>query len=875
MAGLFSLPQNSLAKLLGFVLASLALAGLTGCGGGGLASEGTAAEGPRAGSGSGAVAFTLDFRSIPGRTEPILTSVDLSRTSRILVDIMDPQTRALHHAPTLVQRQPGVDRQTVIIRDVLPGTHLLRLRLQDSDGVDLMVDEEVATVSVGQSTSVVFDMKGADQPPTVAFNSPTQGQTVSGNISLQAQAQDDKGVAQVEFFLDGAPLGTDPTPPYQQDWNTATAADGPHTLQAVARDTTGQTARDSITVNVSNFVDNPPTVNLTAPSDGQAVFGTINIQANASDDVNVTQVEFFMDATSLGTDATAPYSMNWDSTGVANGLHALKAVARDTAGQTSFHTINVNVSNVVDNPPTVSFTFPTDGLGLGGTVTFQATANDDFGINQVEFFVDGVSVGVDSVAPYERVWNSTTVADGSRQLKAVATDTTSQTGQHLITINVSNPSFDVVHLSPTLAGADGRAEASPGRTTSANGAITSFHSPLNNLVAGDTGFVDVFVRDVAAGVTERVSVTNAGGQPNHDSVRGGLSPNGRFVVFASRASNLVAGDTNGRPDIFVRDRQLGTTTIISVASDESLSNGDATLGGVTESAGVTDDGRFVVFENTASNLAGTDTNGVRDVFMRDTQAPGTTELISVKAGGGNQAGNGVSFWASMSNDARYVAFESSASDLVAGDTNGVIDCFVRDRQTGTTVRISVSSGGVEGDKRSVRPFISANGRFVAFLSDATNLVPGDTNGGFDVFVRDLVNGTTSRVSVATGGGQSAGGGLWNPPEAPANYLLCCSISGDGRYVSFDSTASDLVAGDTNRVPPRSGIDSFVHDRLTQQTIRVSLGPTGNEANHDAGVPCISDDGRYVVFTSLASNLTVPAQPGFLFDVFRSRNVLAP
>ncbi|MBI3928342.1 MAG: hypothetical protein HY319_22550 [Armatimonadetes bacterium] len=158
---------------------------------------------------------------------------------------------------------------------------------------------------------------------------------------------------------------------------------------------------------------------------------------------------------------------------------------------------------------------------------------------------------------------------------------------------------------------------------------------------------------------------------------------------------------------------------------------------------------------------------------------------------------------------------------------------------------------------------------MAFLSLASNLMNGDTNGKFDVFVHELATGTTSRVSVRTGGVQSAGGDLWEIAP-PAQYLLACSISGDGRYVAFDSTASDLVDADTN-----GRQDIFVHDRWTNQTLRVNLGPGGVEGDRDSRVPSISGDGRFVSFMSQARNLTVPNQPGFLWDAFRARNVLAP
>jgi Tol biopolymer transport system component len=192
---------------------------------------------------------------------------------------------------------------------------------------------------------------------------------------------------------------------------------------------------------------------------------------------------------------------------------------------------------------------------------------------------------------------------------------------------------------------------------------------------------------------------------------------------------------------------------------------------------VSADGRYVAFHSEATNLVAGDTNGSEDVFVRD-RVTGTTERVSIATGGAE--GNGHSSAESISADGRFVAFESQASNLVSGDTNGQADIFVRDRQTGTTERVSRATSGAQGNSLSGGPAISADGRFVAFLSFSTNLVPGDTNGHYDIFVRDRLNGTTERVSVATGGTQ-ADGDSYSP-----------AISADGRYVAFAIRGDDFV-----------------------------------------------------------------------------------
>jgi Tol biopolymer transport system component len=207
-----------------------------------------------------------------------------------------------------------------------------------------------------------------------------------------------------------------------------------------------------------------------------------------------------------------------------------------------------------------------------------------------------------------------------------------------------------------------------------------------------------------------------------------ISADGRFVAFVSDADNLVPGDTNGVVDVFVHDRQTGRTERVSVSSRDVQGDSDSGAGGLSISA----DGRFVAFASAATNLVPGDTNGEDDIFVRDRKL-GRTERISIGPHG--RQADFVSRTPSISANGRFVAFESFADDLVPGDTNQVLDIFVRDRRAGRTDLVSLSSRNRLGDDASVSPVISADGRFVAFVSDADNLVPGDTNGRTDVFVR--------------------------------------------------------------------------------------------------------------------------------------------
>jgi len=319
-------------------------------------------------------------------------------------------------------------------------------------------------------------------------------------------------------------------------------------------------------------------------------------------------------------------------------------------------------------------------------------------------------------------------------------------------------------------------------------------------------------------------VSSGGVQGNEESFNPSISANGRFVSFASAASNLVRNDTNNWYDVFVHDRKTGATERVSVSSG-------GTQGNFTSfDSAISANGRFVALASSASNLAPHDTNG-QDIFVHDRKT-GDTERVS-----NNSRGVNGSFDPSISADGRRLAFFSYAADLVEGDTNDATDVFVHDRKTRKTERVSVGSGGAEGDGDSFYPFISARGGFVSFASAASNLVGNDTNGKRDVFVRDLKTGETERVSVGSRGVQGNDTSFYG------------SLSANGRFVAFDSDASNLVAGDTN-----GAADVFVRDRRTGETERVSLGSNGAQGRGDSGSNSISANGRFLAFGSLASNL---------------------
>jgi Tol biopolymer transport system component len=378
---------------------------------------------------------------------------------------------------------------------------------------------------------------------------------------------------------------------------------------------------------------------------------------------------------------------------------------------------------------------------------------------------------------------------------------------------------------------------------SADGRYIAFHSSSTNLVPGDTNFApDIFVHDRQTGVTTRVSVDVNGIQGNNTSFSPSISGNGRYVAFMSFASNLVpGGDANPSFDIFVHDRQTGVTEFVHVDSNDVQGIGFSTRPIITP------DGRFVAFASSASNLVPNDNNGAFDIFVRDRQT-GTTQRVSVASDG--TEGNGLSCCSSaISADGRYVTYTSVASNLVIGDTGGFRDVFVHDRQTGVTTRVSVDSNGAQGLGSSAAPSISTDGRFVAFSSDAPNLVPGDTSGLADIFVHDRQTGTTQRITEGIAGAQANGSSTSH------------TVSADGRFIAFQSSASNLVAHDTNGLP-----DIFLHDRQTGTTARVSISSIHAQGDEDSLRPHLSADGRFVVFESDATNL-VPGDTNGARDIF--------
>jgi hypothetical protein len=339
-----------------------------------------------------------------------------------------------------------------------------------------------------------------------------------------------------------------------------------------------------------------------------------------------------------------------------------------------------------------------------------------------------------------------------------------------------------IRVSVSSSSEEGNGDSFNGAISS-DGHLVAFDSGASNLVAGDTNKnADVFLRDVSAGTTTRVSLTSSGKQANADSFAPVLSDDGRLVVFSSDA-RLAPEDTNRRVDVYVRDLLTGQIRLVSVSSTGQPGNDDSFVEGPPSA-----DDRFVAFASFASNLVSGDTNDALDVFLHDLLT-GVTTRLSLSSS--DQQGDADSFGSKLSANGRFVAFTSFADNLVRHDANGFADAFVRDLKTGRTTLVSKSSTGDQGNDDSFSSKgISGDGRFVAYRSFASNLVPGDTNGGADVFLFDRSTGQTVLVSVSATGEQ----GVY--PFADGSYNV--GISENGAWVLFGSIATNFVpGGDTN------------------------------------------------------------------------------
>ncbi|MBJ7357368.1 hypothetical protein [Nocardioides sp.] len=343
---------------------------------------------------------------------------------------------------------------------------------------------------------------------------------------------------------------------------------------------------------------------------------------------------------------------------------------------------------------------------------------------------------------------------------------------------------------------------------------------------------------------ELVSATPAGASPGAESGSVDLSADARYVVFASDATTLVPGVTGYVPEqsnVFLRDRATGVTTLVSHAT------AGATVAGNNASfwPRISADGRYVVFVSYADDLVAGDDAGYQDVFRWDRTTGNTIRISEAGAGGDTDAS---SHDPSMSASGDVIAYTTEATNIDSDDDNGVFDVYAWDADTGESDRVSIDVGGDDPNGPSQSGIVSANGAYVSFASDAGDLVFNDTNGVRDVFRRDLAGGT----AIVSRGVSAAGDGATSASRT--------AISSDGRYVAFASMADNLVPGGS---PDNGKLNVFIRDLVDQSTALVSRDPSGGPtSDHSLSPGWVSDDGRHVVYPSLAADLVTDDTNGF-------------
>ncbi len=403
--------------------------------------------------------------------------------------------------------------------------------------------------------------------------------------------------------------------------------------------------------------------------------------------------------------------------------------------------------------------------------------------------------------------------------------------------------------SPVLGDASSQGQAS----LSSDGRFVAYMSGASNIVPGDTnGAYDIFVMDRNAHTVSRVSEGGTSGSPiqgNNGSTNPHISADGRYVVFQSNADNLVAGDTNNTTDVFLMDT---TTHTVSRVSEGGTSGSPIQGNNGSISANISGDGRYVAFQSSANNLVAGDTNNMFDIFVMEWLTHTLSRVSEGGTSGSPIQGNFHSMVPAISYDGGVVVFQSSSTNLVTGDTNGSQDIFAMERLTHTLSRVSeggTSGSPLQANSNSYEPAISANGLFISFSSDASNLVGSDTNSVSDIFRMDLNTHVLIRVSE--------GGSLLAPIQGGDNSYVS-SLSADGQYIAYESYAINLSS--TPGFTGRASV--YVTDANNHVTQLVSQKTTGGVQNNDASRSSISSDGKVISFQSSATDLVSGAQNGF-------------
>ncbi len=468
-------------------------------------------------------------------------------------------------------------------------------------------------------------------------------------------------------------------------------------------------------------------------------------------------------------------------------------------------------------------------------------------------------------ATYTPTATSTATATATATSTSTATATATATNTPTVTPSPTATSTPVPIDYPALISQNTSGEvgqsASDWPVVSADGRYVAFESLAQDLITYDYNYAqDIFVRDMQLGKTVRVSLGPSGQASNDECRDADISADGRYVVFTSIGTNMISGVTDGSAQVFLRDRDVSGSGTYDTAGNVQSYVVSESLVGITGNdnsghASVSNDGNLIAFESDAGNLVSGDSNNFSDILVKN-MSTGAVERISVGLEGAEPDGN--SRYPAISSDGRYVVFVSYASNLVEDDTNLVSDIFIYDRQTDTMERISTASDGTESNGQSLWPSISADGRYVAYHSEASNLVIGDTNALPDSFLRDTYTDTTTRLSVSESGQQANGESIY------------ARISGDGSTVVYQSQATNLVSG-TDEALERV----YAWNRATGEVLLVSVNSSGQQAAGASYNAAASYTGDLIAFVSDATNLTINDDNGARDVFLQQRDDLLP
>jgi subtilisin family serine protease/Tol biopolymer transport system component len=739
------------------------------------------------------------------------------------------------------------------------------------------------------------------QGPKVTITNPSDGANVCGNVYIYATVDDrstgNSNILEVKYSIDGGDFilinaldGNYDSPAEGANFllDTTTLSNDSHTITILGKDANNNLTIVTVILNIVNgsLLDRPK-VTITNPSDGANVCGNLNINVSVDDrstgNSNILDVKYSIDngqinsMSSIDGHLDSPFenvTVLLDTTTLSNGSHTVTVTGKDINNNWASAMISFNVVNgSLQDKPKVMISNPQNNaniwgiLYLGVIVDDRSTGNTN--VLEAQYNIDGGSFS--SMYPIDGFLDSpiedmtaqvdtTTLSSGSHTITVIGSDTNKNWETTTIDINVVNgliwdgPGTYISRVSVNQVGSQANDISYGGASIMADGRYIVFSSKASNLVSGDTnGNMDIFRKDLQTGETTRISTNSSGKQANNESFAASMTPDGRYIAFVSQATNLDSSYTYGEYKIFRKD--LKTGEIVSVSANSSGKPADKR----NLAPNITPDGRYVAFESNSSDLVPNDTNWAWDVFRKDLQTGESTRISTDSSG--NQA-NKSSWGKSITSDGRYVVFESDASNLINGDTNGIRDIFRKDLQTGETVRVSTDSSGNQANYNgwtpaSWDPRITPDGRYVIFTSQASNLVKGDTNSAWDIFLKDLQTGEILRVSTDASGNQANSNCYWP------------SIIPDGKYIVFSSNASNLVSNDTN-----GRGDIFRKDLQTGKILRVSTDLYGNQGNSLSEGSSVSLDGRYIAFTSYASNL-VNGDVNKVADIFLTDMSLNP